>query len=52
MAKYTIKFKVEAYQTDAKNLEFELQDLLKTIVLPALSAELTPLTLEVKTSRN
>jgi hypothetical protein len=52
MAKYTVKFKVEVNGNETVNFEYFLQDLLKTSVLPALSAELIPLTLEVKTSRN
>ncbi len=52
MAKYTVKFKVEVNGDETINFEYFLQDLLKSSVLPALSAELIPLTLEVKKGRN
>jgi hypothetical protein len=52
MAKLTVKFKVEVNGNETVNFEYRLQDLLKTSVLPALSAELIPLTLEVKKGRN
>jgi hypothetical protein len=63
MAKYTVTFKVETdfhYQlkgdgakrfSDAEVLEIELNDLIKTIVLPALDLTLIPLTFEVKKAR-
>jgi hypothetical protein len=52
MKKFTISFKVEVSEGDAVGFEYFLKDLLETSVLPALSADLVPLTLEVKKSRN
>jgi hypothetical protein len=63
MSKYTVTFKIETdfhYQlrsdkakrfSDAEVLEIELNDLIKTIVLPALDLTLIPLTFEVKKAR-
>ena len=61
MAKYTVSFKVETefhYQSnnnrnlsDAEVLEIELNDLIKTIVLPTLDLTLVPLTFTVKKAR-
>jgi hypothetical protein len=51
MAKYTVKFKVEVSGDETVNFEYFLNDLLNTSILPALSAELIPLTLEVKKAR-
>ena len=51
MAKYTVRFKVEVSGDETANFEYFLNDLLNTSILPALSAELIPLTLEVKKAR-
>ena len=39
-------------ENEVINFEYFLRDLLNTSVLPALSAELVPLTLETKKARN
>jgi hypothetical protein len=49
--KISVKFQVLVSETEVTNFEYFLQDLLNTSVLPALSAELVPLTLEVKKAR-
>ena len=48
----SVKFQVLVNENEAVNFEYFLQDLLKTSVFPALSAQLVPLTLEVKKARN
>jgi hypothetical protein len=52
MKKLSISFKVEVEDSEVLNYEYFLQDLLKTSVLPALSSNLVPLSLEVKKARN
>ena len=51
MKKLSVKFQVLVAENETLNFEYFLQDLLKTSVLPALSADLIPLTLEVKKAR-
>ena len=52
MAKYTVSFKVEVQgNEDIAGFEYSLKDLLEVSILPALSADLVPLTLTVKKSR-
>jgi hypothetical protein len=51
MRKISVKFQVLVDEKETTNFEYFLNDLLKTSVLPALSAEIVPLTLEVKTTR-
>lgn len=51
MKKLSVKMQVLVNEEEAINFEYFLQDLLKSSVLPALSAELVPLTLEVKKAR-
>jgi hypothetical protein len=52
MKKLSISFKVEVEDSEPMvNYEYFLKDLLETAVLPALSSNLVPLTLEVKGSR-
>ena len=50
--KLTIRFQVETTETDPNSFEIYLKDLLQKTVLPALNAELQPLSLEVKKARN
>jgi hypothetical protein len=52
MKKMSVKFSVLVNENETLNFQYFLQDLLNTSVLPALSAELVPLTLEVKKARN
>ena len=52
MKKISVKFQVLVNENEAVNFEYFLGDLLNTSVLPALSAELVPLTLETKKARN
>lgn len=52
MKKLSVKFSVLVNESEVTNFEYFLQDLLNSSVLPALSAELVPLTLEVKKARN
>jgi hypothetical protein len=52
MAKYTVKFKVDAFLVDPTRLEAEIKDLIQVAVLPTLNLELVPLTFEVKKARN
>ena len=52
MKKISVKFQVLVNENEAVNFEYFLRDLLNTSVLPALSAELVPLTLETKKARN
>jgi hypothetical protein len=52
MKKLSVKMQVLVSEEEATNFEYFLQDLLKSSVFPALSAELVPLTLEVKKARN
>ena len=49
--KMTIRFQIETTETDLNSFEVYLKDLLQTAVLPALNAEMTPLSLEVKKAR-
>ena len=51
MKKLSVKLQVLVSEEEVTNFEYFLQDLLKTSVLPALSADLIPLTLEVKKAR-
>jgi len=51
MKKYTVTFQINADETEALNLEYFMKDLLESSVLPALSAELVPLTMTVKKAR-
>lgn len=50
--KISVKFQLLVEENEVINFEYFLQDLLQSSVLPALSAELVPLTLEVKKARN
>lgn len=50
--KMTVKFQVMVLDDEVTNFEYFLKDLLVTSVLPALTADLIPLTLEVKKGRN
>ena len=52
MKKISVKFQVLVNENEVINFEYFLRDLLNTSVLPALSAELVPLTLETKKARN
>ena len=52
MAKYTVKFQIEAYLVDLPKLEADIEDLIKVAVLPTLNLDLVPLTFEVKKARN
>jgi hypothetical protein len=52
MKKMSVKFQVLVAEDEVLNFEYFLQDGLKSSILPALSAELVPLTLEVKKARN
>lgn len=52
MKKLTVKFNVLVNDDEITNFEYFLDDLLKSSVLPALSAEIVPLTLSVTKSRN
>jgi hypothetical protein len=49
--KINIKFQIIVSDGETTNLEYSLEDLLKTSVLPALSAELAPLTLTITKAR-
>ena len=49
-ATFSVTFKVTT--SEPLNFEYFLKDLLETSVLPALSAEIKPLTYEVKKGRN
>lgn len=51
MKKLSVSFKVEVSEDEALNFEYFLKDLLTTSTLPALSASLVPLTLEVRKVR-
>ena len=51
MKKLSVSFKVEVSEDEALNFEYFLKDLLTTSTLPALSASLVPLTLEVRKAR-
>jgi len=51
MKKLSISFKVEVSEDETLNFEYFLKDLLTTSTLPALSASLVPLTLEVRKAR-
>ena len=51
MKKLSIKFQVVVSDDDVQNFEYYLKDLLETSVLPALSAELRPLSLSVVKSK-
>ena len=51
MKKISVKFQVLVPENETLNFEYFLKDLLETSVLPALSAELVPLTLETKKAR-
>lgn len=52
MKKLSVNFKVLVNDDEVTNFDYFLKDLLEKSVLPALSAQLVPLTLEVKKSRN
>ena len=52
MKKLTVSFKVEVQEGETVNFEYFLKDLLETSTLPALSANLVPLSMQVKNSRN
>jgi hypothetical protein len=52
MKKFTVSFKVEVQEGETVNFEYFLKDLLETSTLPALSANLVPLTFTVKNARN
>jgi hypothetical protein len=52
MKKMKVTFKINVSDDEEVNFEYFLKDLLETSVLPALSADLVPLSLEVKKSRN
>lgn len=49
--KYKVTFDVYIDETEASTFENQLEDLLQTSVLPALSAELVPLTIYVSKKR-
>lgn len=51
MKKMSVKFQVLVNEEEVTNFEYFLKDLLETSVFPALSAQLVPLTLEVKKAR-
>jgi hypothetical protein len=51
MKKMSVKFQVLVPEGETLNFEYFLKDLLETSILPALSAELIPLTLEAKKAR-
>ncbi len=51
MKKLSVKFQVLVPDNETLNFEYFLKDLLETSIFPALSAELVPLTLEVKKAR-
>jgi hypothetical protein len=51
--KLSVSFKVEVEDTEPLlNYEYFLKDLLEASILPALSSNLVPLSLEVKKARN
>ena len=50
--KINVKFQLLVNEEEVINFEYFLKDLLETSVLPALSAQLVPLTLETKKARN
>lgn len=49
--KIRVSFDVYVNEDEVTNFGYFLEDLLKTATLPALSAELVPLTLETKKAR-
>lgn len=51
---YTVTFKIEMPHAVATPslVEYEIKDLLKVAVLPAIGGELVPLTFTVKNARN
>lgn len=49
--KMRVSFDVYVNDDEVTNFGYFLEDLLKTATLPALSAELVPLTLETKKAR-
>ncbi len=54
MKKYTVTFQItkEDHEAVAPTMvEWELKDLLTSSILPAINAELVPLTFEVKSAR-
>ena len=51
MSKVKVVFEVEVNDNEALNFKYFLQDLLETSTLPALSANLIPLTLNVTQKR-
>jgi hypothetical protein len=54
MKKYTVTFQIEKEDHEVVApvmVEWELKDLLSSSVLPAINAELVPLSLEVKKAR-
>ena len=51
MKKLTVKMAVMVNDDEVLNFEYFLKDLLETSVMPALSANLVPLTLEVRKAR-
>lgn len=55
MKKYTVTFQIEKEDHEAAApamVEWELKDLLTSSVLPAINAQLVPLTFTVKRGRN
>ena len=51
MKKLSVKLQLLVDENEVTNFEYFLEDLLKNSVLPALSAEHVPLSLEVKKAR-
>lgn len=51
MKKLSVKFEVLVNEDEVTNFEYFLNDLLKTSVMPALSAQLVPLTMTVTKKR-
>ena len=49
--KITVSFKVNIQTADVEGFEYSLKDLLNVSVLPALNADLIPLTFTVRNSR-
>ena len=49
--KMTVKFQVLVSDDEVLNFEYFLKDSLESSILPALSATLVPLTLDVKKAR-
>jgi hypothetical protein len=49
--KYTVKFQITLPLIDTAGIEYSLEDLLKVSVLPALNAEIVPLSFEIKKAK-